>query len=105
MEEKEWTITLSDGTKFENLRLNGNNYVSEEELTVDMFDGKLSTVTISDGQNEEIHHNMRLIQICQYSDGWYFILEDISEAEIESIRIRADIDYLAAVMDIDLEEG
>lgn len=31
--EKSWKITLSDGTKLENLGLNGNNFISEAEIT------------------------------------------------------------------------
>ena len=44
--EKSWKITLSDGTTIENLRLNGNNFVSETEIKKEMFDGKLLKVTI-----------------------------------------------------------
>lgn len=42
--EKSWKITLSDGTQLKDLRLNGNNFVSQKEITEDIFKGKLSKV-------------------------------------------------------------
>ena len=49
--EKSWKITLADGTKLENLSLNGNNFVSENEITEDIFEGNLLKVKI-EGSNE-----------------------------------------------------
>ena len=46
--DKKYTITLNDGTKIENLRLNGNNFISAAPVTKNMFDGNCSEVTISD---------------------------------------------------------
>ena len=37
--EKSWEITLSDGTKLKNLRLSGNNYISNTEITENDFKG------------------------------------------------------------------
>ncbi len=45
-----YSITLADGSILRNLELDGNNYISPEELTADDFDGKLSSVTIDDGE-------------------------------------------------------
>ena len=46
MEDLIYTMVLSDGTIIENLRKNGDNYISASKLTADMFDGKLSEVTV-----------------------------------------------------------
>lgn len=83
MEEQIYTITLSDGTVLSDLTLNGNNFVSQTEVTEAMFAGKLNTVTISDGENTEILHDAELIQIAHYDfmPGWYFILREVPEAE------------------------
>lgn len=72
-----YSVTLSDGTKLDNLALNGNNFVSALEVTEDTFKGKLSKVTIvdEDGKSTE-HGEMELIQAAHYSDGYYFILAD-----------------------------
>ncbi|MCI9000067.1 MAG: hypothetical protein HFJ26_03880 [Clostridia bacterium] len=103
-----WKITLSDGTKIENLRLNGNNYISEAKLTEDDFKGKLSKVTIEgseDGQEiKKEYEHMELVQIVHYEDGYYFILRELSAAELKEIKMQSDIEYLAMMTDIDLEE-
>ena len=31
--EKSWKVTLSDGTEFKDLRLSGNYYISQTEIT------------------------------------------------------------------------
>lgn len=90
MENNIYTITLSDGTVLSDLTLNGNNFVSQTEVTEAMFVGKLDTVTITDGENTDILHDAELVQIAQYADGWYFILREIPEAE----RMQMDMDAL-----------
>lgn len=107
--EKSWKITLADGTKLENLSLNGNNFVSETIITEDDFKGKLLKVKIEgkteDGQEiAEEHEHMELVQIAHYEDGYYFVLRDITEAELEKMKMKSDIEYLAMMSDIDLEE-
>lgn len=105
--EKSWKITLSDGTTIENLRLNGNNFVSEAEIKKEMFDGKLLKVTIEgieDGKkvvNE--YKNMELVQIVHYEDGYYFVLRELSQEEINMAKIQGNIEYLAMMTDVDLE--
>lgn len=105
--EKSWKITLSDGTTIENLRLNGNNFVSETEIKKEMFDGKLLKVIIEgieDGKkvvNE--YKNMELVQIVHYEDGYYFVLRELSQEEINMAKIQGNIEYLAMMTDVDLE--
>ena len=106
--EKSWKITLSDGTQLKNLALNGNNFVSETKITEDMFEGKLSKVIYEgkeDGQKiKEEHEHMELVQIVKYEDGYYFVLRELSEAELKERKIQGDIEYIAMMADIDLEE-
>lgn len=103
-----WKITLSDGTQLKNLRLNGNNYISEAELTEDDFKGKLSKVTIEGSEDsQEIkqeYEHMELVQIVHREDGYYFVLRELSEAELKERKMQGDIEYLAMMTDIDLEE-
>ena len=40
--EEMYTITLSDGSTIEHLRLNGNNFISRIEVTEEDFEGKLA---------------------------------------------------------------
>lgn len=106
--EKSWKITLSDGTTIENLELNGNNFVSEKEITADMFTDKLSKVTIEGKENgqdvKQEYEHMELVQIVKYDDGYYFVLRELSADEIDKIKTKADIEYLAMMTDVELEE-
>ncbi len=105
--EKSWKITLSDGTQFKNLRLNGNNFVSEKEITKDDFKGKLSKVTIEGIENgQEVvkeYERMELVQIVHYEDGYHFVLRELSQDELFKIQTQANLEYLAMMSDIDLE--
>lgn len=104
--EKSWKITLANGTQLKDLKLNGNNFISETEITEDIFEGNLSRVVIEDEEgNVQEYEHMQLIQIVHYEDGYYFILRELSKDELERIKIQADIEYLAMMSDIDLEEG
>lgn len=104
MEELTYNIELASGRKFENLRLNGNNYVSVDEVTEDDFDN-LTTVTITDSEGrEQILHNAKLLQVKQYDDGFYFILAEIPEAKVKAMATEAQILYTALATDTLLEE-
>lgn len=100
---KIYTITLDDGRKITDLTLNGNNFVSQTEITEDIFTGNLKTVTFSSGEREETYHDMELIQIARYDDGWYFILREIPENEKKERQVRSDIDFIAMMTDVELD--
>ena len=102
--EKVYSITLSDGTKISGLRLNGNNFVSSVPITKEIFEGKLFDVVISDNEGyEEKHDRMTLAQIAQYGgDDYYFILLDVTPEQIRQEKLRADIDYIAMMAEVDL---
>ena len=74
MNNKIYKITLADGTVIENLKLNGNNFVSDREITSEMFGGNLSKVTINDGEKDTVLKNMELVQIAKYGEEYFFIL-------------------------------
>ncbi len=103
MDNKKYSITLADGTVISDLRLNGNNYISETPLTPELFDGNCSTVIFSDGETEETHSNMELIKLEQESDGTYWlILRAIPAERLEKMKMRSDIEYLAMMTDVEL---
>ena len=85
------------------------SFISNTEITENDFKGKLSKVIIKeitdDGQTimQEYEH-MELVQIVHYEDGYYFILRELSAAELKEIKMQSDIEYLAMMTDIDLEE-
>lgn len=104
--EKTWEITLADGTVLEGLGLNGNNFVSDTEVTKETFEGNLATVTFEgkvNGQDfTQTCQNMELVQIAHYSDGWYFVLRELTKAELVSIKMQSDIEYVAMMTGIEM---
>lgn len=104
MEDKICTITLADGTELENLTLNGENYVSLLPVSMDIFEGNCSPMIISDGKHEVIHENAEAIQVAKYGKEYWIAFRDIPAQELRERQYRADIDYIALMADIDLEE-
>lgn len=104
MEEVTYKMTLSDGSELDDLKLNGNNYISNTELTEDTFSGNLSSVTIegSDGSAQTMGES-ELVQIVKTGDEYWFILREYSADELAKMRNRADIEYIAAMAAIDLD--
>jgi len=105
MENETFTITLSDGTQLKDIKMSGSEYVSSKKITESTFEGKLNGVTIesSEGMKEE-HSNMELVTILKYEDGYYFALRDLSQDELKRMKIESDIEYIAMMSDIDMEE-
>lgn len=104
--EKSWKITLSDGTQLKDLKLSGNNYISKTKITEDDFKGKLSKIIIeneTDKTSEELEH-VELVQIVHYEDGYYFVLRQLSQDEIDKQKMQGDIEYLAMMTNTDMEE-
>lgn len=96
------TMTLADGTQLKNLTLNGTNYVSQTKLTEADFEGKLQTVTISDGETEQVLNNCQLVQIAKVGSEYWFVLYEMTVDEYRQLKMMADIEYIAAMSDIEL---
>lgn len=102
MEEKLFKITLTDGTTLDNLKMNGNCFISNEKIEDSVFEANCSPVTISDGEIEEIHENMALVHVTPLGEGYWFALRDISAKELEQIKLRSDVDYIAMMASVEL---
>lgn len=81
MEKGTFKIVLADGTSTDNLRRNGNNYISETEITEATFAGNLSTVTVEGPDGVQTCHDMKLVQISKVGKEWWFILAEKTEQE------------------------
>lgn len=76
-----YTITLSNGTALSGLVLNGNNFIAPNEIADSVFDGNLGTVTISDGEKEDVYADMVLLSnIVRDGQSW-IVLDRKSEEE------------------------
>lgn len=102
MNEKTYRITLADGTVIENLKLNGNNYISETPIVPAVFHGNCSPVVIGDGIINVTHDDMELVQLTESEGSYWFILRDIPAEELEKIKMQSDIEYVAMMAGIEL---
>lgn len=96
------TVILADGTEISGLKMNGNNFVSKVKIDENIFNGNLSTVTIVEGEEETICHNMSLIHCTKYDSEYWFALRELTETELIAIKNRSDIDYIALMCDVEL---
>lgn len=104
-----YTITFSDGSKLENLKLSGNNFITGQEISEATFRGKLSRVKIECGKDDFLaggisgeFENMELVQCKKYGAEWWFILREIPPEKFELMRLAGDVDYLAIMTGVKL---
>ena len=102
MEERKVTMTLADGTKLKNLKVNSSNYISSTKLTEADFAGKLRTVTIDDGENQEVLEHCELVQITKVDKEYWFVLRQLASFEVALRQLNADVEYVAAMADVDM---
>lgn len=82
-----YTITLNDGTKLENLELNGNNYIAEGVIEDSVFEGNLDTVVISDGEVTETYTDMMLMSnIVREGKSWIVLGEKTQQQKKDEAR-------------------
>lgn len=103
MDEKIYKITLADGTIIDNLTLNGNNFISRTPLDESVFAENCHPVIINDGNSDEVHADMELVQIVHVDEGdYWFVLRDISAEELSKIKLQSDLEYVAMMTGVEL---
>lgn len=82
-----YTITLHDGTKLENLELNGNNFIAEGVIEDSVFTDNLATVVITDGTTTNNYTDMALV-INRVENGrsWFVLREKTEQEKMEEAR-------------------
>lgn len=74
-----YKIKLADGTTLARLELNGNCYISDEKLTADTFNRKLSYVEITDDDGYTVAYNDMMLVWPAVPEGdsrtWFILLE------------------------------
>lgn len=96
-----YSVTLSDGTKLDNLALNGNNFVSSAKLTEDDFKNKLSKVTITDNDGKANEYtDMVLVQVTQVGNESWFILGEKAKDDVSKLQ-----SVVAALTDMIMQGG
>ena len=97
-----YTITLADGTEISNLVLNGDTFVSEEEVSSSVFEDNCATVVISDGETETTYENMTLANLSKHGDNYWITLRQLSDEEVVLAQMEANIEFLAMMADVEL---
>lgn len=100
--ENTYSIALMDGTVLSGLTKNGDNYISSDPIDPEIFEDNCSNVVISDGEVSEEHSCMALIHLTRMENGYWFALRDLTDDELEKMKTRADVDYLALMCDVEL---
>ena len=82
-----YSVTLSDGTKLDNLALNGNNFISPVKVTEADFKDKLSKVTITDDDGKSTDcTDMVLVQLTQVGNESWFILGEKAQDDVSKLQ-------------------
>lgn len=103
MDFKTYTITLSDGTVLDNLKLNGDNFISNTAINADIFNENCSPVIINDSVDSATYNNMEFVQVTEQEPGKYwFVLRELSASELSWIKMQSDIEYVAMMAEIEL---
>ena len=102
MPEKTYEITLPNGVKLKNLRLNGNNYIAQGPIDFEIFKGQCHRIEISDGEDVDILENVECVPTLQIGDEQWFIFRQVSAEEIAAAKVRSDIEYIALMCDVEL---
>lgn len=89
-----YAITLSNGTMMKNLRLNGNNFISDTEIKESNFPEAPFSAVISDGDTETTLESAELVQAKQYGTEWWFIIRGIPPFEMERRNMLSQIEML-----------
>ena len=95
-----YTLTINDNTSFPNLRLNGNNFISDAEIKNSDFPESPFTVVISDGERETTIANAELVQVKQYGAEWWFIIREIPPSEMKQRNMLSQIEMLMEALDM-----
>jgi len=100
MENNEtYKITLADGTIIDNLILNGNNYITTQEIDESKITStNFHTITINDIE----YNNMTLRNFWKDTDGYHIVISELTAQEKFEAQINAKLDYIAMMEDIEL---
>lgn len=94
-------IILSNGTKIKNLEVNGNCLISESNIKDELLaDDMLSDIIISG----VTYKNVTLVRKWVQDDKIWLALRQKTDDEIWKEQYKSNLDYIAMMADVDLEE-
>lgn len=94
-------IELSDGSVIQELEVNGNCLISENNIKNELLtDDMLSEISI----NGVTYKNVTLVRKWVQDNKIWLALRQKSEDEIWKEQCKSNLDYIAMMTDVDLEE-
>ena len=93
-------IIFKNGTEI-TAEMNGNCYIT---LTKPAFPSDLSVVTVITDDGEMEYKNAELVECFSLDGRYWFAFNEISEAERAVRQMQANIEYIAMMTDVELEE-
>lgn len=93
-------IVFKNGMEIE-AELNGSSLIVD---TKPDFPSDLSVVTVIATDGERTYNNAEIVECASVDDRYWFTVLEIPETERAARQIQANIEYIAMMADIDLEE-
>lgn len=93
------TIRLADGTEISNIKVNGDNLISETDIKEHLTPSNLVDVKF-DGADLG---TMKLAGYVEYPDGYHFVLLEKKQSELEIEKLSAKLEYVAIMTDVEVD--
>lgn len=93
------TIRLADGTEISNIKVNGDNLISETDIKEHLTSSNLVNVKF-DGADLG---TMKLAGYVEYPDGYHFVLLEKKQSELEIEKLSAKLEYVAIMTDVEVD--
>lgn len=96
-----YRITLENGFILDSLELNGNNFISNDVVSDDIFNNNLNSVEISDGESTRIYNDMILVanRVCN-GQSWFILAEKTPEQKDKEALEATITDLQLALVDL-----
>lgn len=93
-------ITFKNGMKME-AEVNGSSLITDSRPE---FPSDLSAVTVTGADGERIYRDAEIIECASVDNRYWFSFREAPEAERATRQMQANIEYIAMMTDVDLEE-
>lgn len=93
-------ITFKNGLKIE-AEVNGSSLITDSRPE---FPSDLSAVTVAGADGERIYRDAEIIECASVDSRYWFSFREVPETERTTRQMQANIEYIAMMTDVDLEE-
>lgn len=94
-------IIFADGTELA-VEKNGDCYITANKPA---FPADLSTVTVESEDGNREYHDAILVECASIDGRYWFAFMELSDADRATRQMQANIEYIAMMTDVDLEEA